>query len=493
MANNRAALYSRVSTPQQVERGESIPFQKAKLEERAKKLGYTFVHYSDEALSGGSTQRAEYLRMLADVEAGKINAAIFYDLSRVSRDMYDALLLQKTLDEHKVEIISVSDNIDFKTDEGDFMFKIKGIVNERYRKDLIKRLRATMWNKAEKGDFCGGPIPFGYNISENKKDKTPAINGQEAELVKEMYNRYEDSPSFRDLTLWLNESGFRTKRGKTWATSTVRRILTNLNYKGYYTYGKRANGSTKHLPDYKIFKGRLPPIISEEQFDRIQIIVKERAFLPPRRKTPRTIYILSGIMKCECGGSLNGYTQVKPKTGKAYRYYKCHNNTSKSRIICKGNTLRKEEIEAKVILDIKEKATIQFEDQEVKDYLNRQSSASSDEQMSNIRRNLAEIRKRKKNLFEAVELKGCAGQEIAERLKELKDQEDTATDQLDKLKIESSPKEKDKRTELLRRVRDLNGHLKSLSEEAKKTILRQLVRQITVKRSGDIDLELYEI
>lgn len=489
MANKIAALYSRVSTEQQVERGESIPFQKRCLEKKAIELGYSFVHYSDEGVSGGSTKRADFLRMLSDVESDKYNAAFFYDLSRVSRDMLDSLLLRKTLDEHKVEIFSVSEDIDFKTDEGDFMYKIKGLVNERYRKDLIKRVKATMWAKAERGDFCGGQTPYGYDA----KDKKLIINEAEAEIVRKIYNRFEDDPFFRGVTVWLNDAGYRTKKGTTFAQSTVKRLLTNPVYKACQTYGKRP-GSKKYAPKEKwiTVKCSFDPIISEEQFDRVQSLIKEKK-REKRQMKYGTVFLLSTLLRCECGGSLNGYTMLKKSSGKLYRYYKCHNNTSKGGRICPGNSLRKDVIEALVMNKIRERVGLHFEEAETQHVVESREKNSPSKILERIDVTLVKLRAKQRRQLELYEEAAVPKDILLKRMKDISDEIEKEELCRSSLERELDPSRKSTRLNLIERINQLNGNFISLPDVTKKDILRQLVKAIIVKRNGEVDIELFEI
>jgi len=483
--NKIAALYSRVSTEQQVKRGESIPFQKQCLEKKALELGYSYAHYSDEALSGGSTKRAEFLRMLSDVEAGKISAAIFYDLSRVSRDMLDSLLLRKTLDEHKVEILSVSEDIDFKTDEGDFMYKIKGLVNERYRKDLIKRVRAKMLDMANKGRFTGGQPSFGYKV----KEKKLIINEDEATVLRQMFDRFEQNPSYRGITTWLNKAGRNTKRGTTFAQSTVRRLLTNTAYKGYPTWGKRPGGKKFVSKDKWItVKGDYEPIITEVQFDRVQDLIKSRKREYPQRKYGVT-YLLSSLIRCECGGTLNGYTQIKRSSGKLYHYYKCHNWASKG--TCAGNTWPKDVIENRVIEEVKKQVNLYFSQEEVSTLAPMQESAK--EAIANARQKLKNLQSKQGKLIELYADGNIPRAELDKKMLALKTQIEEQASEIGKLDDDLNPKKKKVRLTVWERIQRLNGNFEKLSETTKKEILRQVIKGIVAYQNKELEIELYEV
>lgn len=486
---NVAALYSRVSTEEQVERGHSIPFQKESLEKEAKRQGLPFRHYSDEAKSGGSTNRASFLRMLADIETGEISKVIVFDLSRSTRDLKDLLIFQETLKDRGVELISLSEHIDLKTDEGDFLFKIKGVINERYRKDIAKRVSIYMHQKAKKGDFCGGQAPFGY--VEDKLTKRLMIDKAESEVVKKMFNWFEQDPFYRGVTVRLNREGYRTKRGQTFAQSTVRRILTNPVYKGIQTFGKRPGGKAFVSQDKWLFaKGNFEPIISEEQFNRVQLIVKNKK--REKRNTKHgIIYLLSTLMRCECGASINGYSQRKKGYHKLYSYYACHNNQSKG--TCDRKRVKKTEIESSVIDYIKSYAKTHFEKSEIESVIKGQEINSAQEKLKRFNMEITKLESRKKKIYLLYEDDRVNKEDVINRIREIDTTLNSVKYQRDMLQNEISPKERSKREDVLERINKLNEDFDSLKEEVKRDILRQLIKGILLKKNGEIEIDLYEI
>lgn len=486
-----AALYSRVSTQEQVDRGESIPFQKECLEKKAREMGYSlFRHYCDEAKSGGSAKRLGFLRMLSDIESDSIGAAIFYDFSRSSRDLTDLLLLRRTLEDRNIVIATCSEKIDLNTDEGDFMFKVQGIVNERYRKDTIKRVKAKMWDKASKGEYCGGITAFGYKAVK----KHLVQDERESHIVREIYNRFEGYPYYRGITVWLNKMGYRTREGKEFAQSTVKRILISESYKGYLTYGKRSEGSKVYLPKEKwtIRKGDFEPIISEEQWNRVQKIIAERKFVRPQKKHG-VRFALSCLMRCECGGTLNGYTMVKKPSGKMYCYYKCHNSTSKGITVCSGNTLRKEEIERLIIDKIRTDVKLHFEEQEAKSVADKERTISLEEQLKRIEKNISDLDAKKVRCLDLYLDEKYAKEELDERVCKIKKDREELESVREKIRYEINPKEKEKRQDIYERIKALNGDIFSLSDNAKGDIIKQVVKSVSVSRNKDVGVELYDL
>ena len=487
MSKPIALGYSRVSTKEQVERGSSIPFQKEKVKEKAKELGYILKQqYSDDGISGGSTARKDCNDMLASLDGENVQAVIFYELSRTTRDLYDLLYLKKILEEKGIRLVSVAENLNLDTDEGDFMFKMQGLVNERQRKDTIKRVRAKMMDKHKKGEWCGGQVPYGFNIEGNKSSAHLVINEFEADIIRQIYNRFERRPFFRGIVRWLNENGIKTKRGETFAQSTVKRLLTNPIYKGIQTYGKRP-ASKGYAPKEKWLyeKANVKSIISEEQFDRVQNIVKNRPRIEKKRKH-NVIYILDGgLMRCECGATLNGYTQPKPN-GKLYFYYKCHNYMSKGSSVCKRPALVKSEIEQKVLQGISEKVKLQFEESEAREI----GENSPVEELSRIEKHIQGLNARKQRLLDLYEDGSIEKDMLIKRMGKATLEIEQADDNKRRVEQEMDPKNKANRKTLMEKV---NAGWDAMTDSEKKRVLKQLVKSLVVYYNGEVELELYEV
>jgi site-specific DNA recombinase len=485
------ALYSRVSTQKQLERGESIPFQKKLLEVEARKKGWAFRHYSDGALTGGNTNRSQFIKMLSDVEEGFINAVIFYDFSRSARDLLDQLLLRRTLEEKNIEIISLVERLDLSTDEGDFMFKMQALVNERYRKDAIKRVRAKMWDMAKQGRFTGGQPPYGYIV----KNKKLVIEQKEASLVKIIYSKFEELISYRGVTNWLNNLGYLTKRKKPWAAATVKRILENPVYKGYQTYGKRAGGSKCTLPKDKWITEKIKdfePVLTEEYFDKIQRIIRGRNFTLPKRKND---YLLSGLLFCgECSSGMCGATLPKDKYNKIYRYYACNTNIHKGKQFCSMQRVRLPDIEERVLQEVKNIARIHFEQSEINNILQKKKENLKDVQLRELKNKHSDLMKGRDRLimlYQEGKIKNTTV--ISEKINKLSLEMESVTMQIDGLSAEINPKSKKKRINALERVNEMNEDIFSLPFETKREILRQLIKKITIFRAKGIEIEHYDL
>ncbi|MDD5292267.1 MAG: recombinase family protein [Candidatus Omnitrophica bacterium] len=239
------ALYSRVSTDMQRDKGLSVPRQKEWLEEEAKKHGFIhFKHFADNGYSAASTNRPAFRDLLSKIEDGLMDAVVVYKFDRLARNVQDLLDFVDLLNKHSIKFISISENLDTTTPTGRLILTVLGSLAEWERSITVERVKDVMYDKANRGHFCGGQPPYGYDV----KDKHLVINEIEAKIVRKIFDKFEEFRSFRKVVIWLNDRGYLTKRGQSWPSATVKRILISHVYKGYYTYGKRAGGSKVYLP-----------------------------------------------------------------------------------------------------------------------------------------------------------------------------------------------------------------------------------------------------
>ena len=178
--------------------------------------------------------------------------------------------------------------------------------------------------------------------------------------MKRIFETFLETKSLRKTTHTLNSNGVRTRKGVTWAASSIHRILSNPTYAEKIWYGKRKTdaetGKLKKVQydGWKVADGQHEAIIPKKLFVDTQDGLHAIAKKPTRASHS---YLLSGLLRCgKCGGGMYGYTMTK-KSGKEYGYYKCHNFSSKGSSVCLGNTVRAKDLEdfvVKTLTDLSE-------------------------------------------------------------------------------------------------------------------------------------------
>ena len=302
MSKNRAVIYSRYSAgPNQTD--VSIEGQEKICHDYIERNSYSFVRmYADRHVSGRTDKRPAFQNMIEDAKSGSFDVVIVYSLDRFSRDKYDSAIYKKVLRDHGVVVESASENIP----DGPEGIMFEGILESLavyYSAELSKKIRRGMDVKAKKGLSTGGPTPFGYVLDDGHYLPDPKA----APHVAEVFRMYSAGSSFSECARYLNDLGFSTGKRKPFTSGTIRKILTNKKYCGYYLY----NGLE--------IEGGMPQLVDEMIYFEVQKMIKSKS--KPSR--PRGEYALTGKLICgKCGSNMTG-TSGTSKTGDVHYYYKC--------------------------------------------------------------------------------------------------------------------------------------------------------------------------
>lgn len=328
---------------------DSIISQKSIIEEKIKELGDEFELYDfyiDDGYTGLNTDRPNFQRMLEDIESKKVNSVITKDLSRLSRNNFEAnYLIEIYFLERDIRYIAILDNVDtYLKNSNNDMIQFKTLINDWYSKDISRKVKSGLWARKEQGLYVAAKAPYGYMKSETNKNQL-IINNEEANIVMEIFQTYNNGVTMGEIAKKLKENEVycpsyngieNNKNGEfTWSTSTISKILKNKVYLGHTEYGKVINLSykskkVKQIPrsEWKIIYNTHKPIISQELFDSVQI----RINLGQKAK-PRTYkWALNGIVVCkECGEPM----QLKVK------YRKDGSTISFMRLYCSSSLHKK--------------------------------------------------------------------------------------------------------------------------------------------------------
>ena len=323
------ALYCRLSVDDEKKDAESnsITNQKQILLDYCQKQGFTnTMFFVDDGISGTSFERGGFQQMQKMVEEGKICRVIVKDLSRFGREMVEAgRLTQIVYPSLGVTFISLHENVNSTTGEGMEMLPFYNIFNEWYAAQTSKKIRAVWQSKAENGKRVSPTVPFGYVKDPDDKEKW-LIDEPAAEVVRQIYALCLAGRGPSQIARQLEEekilvpSAYYESIGRThaqkvpsdyckWDQATVVGILENRQYTGCavnfksttvsYKVHKKIHNATE---DYQIIPNMQEPIISEEQWLRVQELRKHR-----RRPTATgRASLFSGLVYCpDCGAKLH--------------------------------------------------------------------------------------------------------------------------------------------------------------------------------------------
>lgn len=322
-ADYRAALYMRLSKDDDgAAESASITTQRQMLRSYAAEHGYAvYDEYSDDGYSGVSFDRPEFRRMIADIEAKKVNLVIVKDLSRLGRDYITAGQYTEIYFPSKgVRCIAVNDGYDSDGPYTDIA-PFKNVINEMYARDISKKIRSAFAAKMREGAYVAAFAPYGYQKDAADKNRL-AVDARSGEVVKRIFAMAAGGAKPADIARTLNAEGIPSPAAyrcithgglgalrQEWTGSTVGKMLHNMVYIGHTAQGKTEKVSFKSRvsvgkarDEWIVVKNTHEALVDEETFD----IVQRRAGARTCPKKGGFSNIFSGIAKCaDCGRNMS--------------------------------------------------------------------------------------------------------------------------------------------------------------------------------------------
>lgn len=306
--------------------------------------------YRDNGETGTNFQRPDFMRMMDDVRAGKINCIIVKDLSRFGRDFLETgNFLERILPFLGVRFISINDNYDSETaGSGDILsVALKNLMNDIYAKDISAKVYSALDTKKKKGEFIGNFAAYGYIKSPEDKHKL-IIDEEAAPIIRRIFQMKDDGTGTNAIARTLtaegipNPSNHRYRQGviyterfaeiRPWGDAAVKGILQNPVYLGHMVQGKKITKLHENQPqkrmspsEWIVVENTHPAIIEQAQFDRVQTLISEKKTeyhdrLGKYDYLGKTENIFKGLVACgSCGKNMVRYKEVYNK-GKNMAY-----------------------------------------------------------------------------------------------------------------------------------------------------------------------------
>lgn len=304
----RVALYIRVSGEEQKIKGLSLEAQQERLEAYAREKGWIVTGvYVDAAKTARKNmhKRSEFQRMIDSVKRDEVDILLFCRLDRWFRSVADYYKVMEILQAHNCNWKTTDEEYDTTTANGRLYINVKLSIAQNEADIDGERIDVVFDSKISHGTVVSGSCPFGYKVS---KEKRLEIVPEEAGIVQDAFNYFESTISQRGTVKHIRET-----YGVNWCTATFRRMLSEMLYTGIYDRGGRKNDNF------------CPAIISKDQFDRVQVLLKRNARSAPSGR----VYIFTSILKCaECNHNMVG--RISYKGSKLY-YYRCNQHFQRGR------------------------------------------------------------------------------------------------------------------------------------------------------------------
>lgn len=273
--------------------------------------------YDDGGFTGASMARPSLKRLLADIDAGSINAVVVYKVDRLTRSLADFARILEALDKRGVAFVSVTQAFNTNSSMGRLTLNVL-LSFAQFERDVTgERIRDKIAASKAKGMWMGGVVPLGYDAPDGSGDRRLRVNEVEASTVRLIFDRLLACRSFYDLQQQLAEEGIRSKAGRSrrgltypsmpFSRGALRHLLQNPIYLGLICH----KGVT--------YQGRHEAVVDQQTFDAVQALLRQRsatwkARAPDLKRAP-----LRGRVFDELGQSMR--PTFGRRRGRLYSYY----------------------------------------------------------------------------------------------------------------------------------------------------------------------------
>lgn len=328
-----ACGYIRVSTQEQVQKGVSLETQRAEIEAYCQQKGLTLMgFYEDRGISARKSlaKRESFMRMMADVQAKKINHIVVLRLDRFFRNVYEYhKMMQEYLEPNHCAWSAVREDYDTSTTNGRLMINLRLAIAEQECDQDSDRIKDVFANRIRDGYAVSWNAPLGYSVVDKRY-----VPNEQAEIVRDVFQTFLVTDSVSKTMIAVRE-----KHGFPLLYMKVKTILSSEIYTG-----KRRDND--HYCE---------PLIDRETFDRVQEKLKDNMRFRPSGHE----FTFSGLVRCHVCGSCMAGTYDCSDGVHEYKYYRC-NHASVSRICPNRKRINEQIIEnylvGKAMLTLKDYA-----------------------------------------------------------------------------------------------------------------------------------------
>lgn len=416
-------IYARYSSYKQTE--QSIEGQIKECKAYAEKMNWNVTKiYSDEARTGTTDNRPNFLQMIEDSKKKEFNAVLVYQLDRFARKVIDSAVYEEKLRKNKVGLISVKEAFSEDASGG----LLKGViqaVNEYYSRELAQKVERGMKINASRFLYIGGYITLGFKIV----DKKYTIDEQTASITLNAYKMYDNDHTIEEVREYVNNQlkiiDKRNKKGELvqYSKGAIRNLLADKRCMGTYIYKDTETPNA------------IPQIVDANLFNRVQERLDKNKHSPSRLKTTND-YILTTKLFCgHCKDMMVGICGTS-RTEKRYAYYSCNKARKKQ---CDKKNVKKEIIEDIIVKEARNILTDENINKIAKTVVKLVEKEKDTSTLKMLQNLLKQNEKQKANLFDS--LKVCDIDSVRKSIfEEMVNIEKEHTDIETQIQIESSKK-----------------------------------------------------
>lgn len=510
----KVALYTRVSTEDQAREGTSLEVQSEFLRSYAMREGWEiFDIYIDDGISGYTTDRPAFKRMMADARKKKFNSILVYKIDRFSRRLKDALNIVDELENIGIGFKSATEPFDTTNSSGKLMFQQLGSFAEFERNRIKERVFPGMLKGVERGNWQGARyVPYGYKYNKHDPEKKLIVIKEEADVIKLIYTMYLSGQSTTQIAGYLYNKGYKTRSGGKFHSKLVCDMLKRKLYIGIIEWNNHHyDKNKKTLKGYKYVRndaskvvsgiGKHEPIICEEDFYAVQKkLENNRKGMSVRKGS--SDYPLTGIVICgNCGHRMQGCLSIASRENKMTkgkrRYYRCCGRSTHY-VECYEGSVQAEKIEEEVyaIIDVI-LSNPELDEKRLDNLASILSTSRNDE----IEKEIAEIDKklndnilRQEKLGKAFSDNLIAHEAFKNLILPLRDEQKSLDEKRHRFKLSLIEREKSEEYQkmLVAVINHFDFIKEDLDETGRKGLLRLMFKRIVIKGCRIKEFELYE-
>lgn len=365
----KAAIYARVSTDDQADKGYSLPSQLESCRQYMNQLGYSIVAEFKEDNSGATpiAERPQGRRLTEMARNREVDAIVVHQVDRMSRDIVDLLATVRIWLRVGVEVYAL--DVGKIESELDIVLVIKGWQGSDERKKIRERSMRGKRAKARTGKVIGSRAPYGYDHTRDENGKIVNFEpiDEEAKIVKLIYDWYvygdetgkrlsagqiaRRLAEMRIPTPGETNPGYHRTRGKgMWHAYSVLSVIERETYAGVWRFGVRIGSTRNRRPEEEWIEIEVPALVDRETWEMAQVLRQQNKQFSRRNK--KHDYLLSGLIRCVCGRAMSG------EFFSDHRYYTCtwrnNHHTQLEERICWARSVRADAIDQDVWASIKE-------------------------------------------------------------------------------------------------------------------------------------------
>ena len=301
--------------------------------------------YDDGGFTGGNMERPAVARLLADIDAGKIDAVVVYKVDRLSRSLLDFAKMIVTFEQHHVAFVSVTQQFNTATSMGRLILNVLLSFAQFEREIISERTRDKIAAARRKGKWSGGHPLLGYDVDAHTKKLL--INEEEAMRVRAIFLLYLEHQALMPVIMELERRGWLNKRwltrrghargGRPFTKPRLYELLRNVVYIGKVRYKQ------------EVHPGEHAAIIDPALWQQVQDLLRAHGSASARAVRCSSGALLAGLLRCQPCGCAMTPAQAARNGGKRYRYYVCTAAQKRGWRTCPSKALPAAAVESFVI------------------------------------------------------------------------------------------------------------------------------------------------